>query len=342
MVEYCYNLTCPDCFFHFHCSVLTKKNGNVFHCQHFTLYDIKFSYVHAVIEFVQLGDSVDSDGSVIVTNNILINTSYYVGYEAQYCGKQCLAKKEHPKNDISKTLLKRECQFLASFKHPCVIQLLTIPDDPEIPVLLVERMWMSLTEFLTNRRSHHDKVKILHDVACGLHYIHSEGVIHCDLTSDNILLTENITAKLANFGRATYCQQKINYLPENFNNMPPELFEPYSTVGCSSKVDVFSFGCVMIHTFTQEPPIPDCDKYVEICNIGVYKKYSEVERRSVCLKKLKTTINAMKLHDHVLGCLQDDPDCRPTAATLLSVLERYLAKCITMSFQLDVLIIVLK
>ena len=212
---------------------------------------------------MQFGDSVDSDGNIIVTNNILINTSYYVGYEAQYCGKQCLAKKEHTKSNISKTLLKQECQFLASLKHPCVVQLLTIPDDPEIPVLLLERMWMSLTEFLTNRRSHHDKVKILHDVACGLHYIHSEGVIHCDLNGDNILLTENIAAKLANFGRATFHQQKINYLPENFNNMPPEIFEPFSTVGCSSKVDVFSFGCVMIHTFTQEPPIPDCDKYVK-------------------------------------------------------------------------------
>ena len=246
---------------------------------------------------------------------------------------QCMAKKEHPKNDISRTLLKQEWHFLASLKQSCVVQLLTKPDDPEIPVLLVERMWMSLTEFLTNRRSHYDKVKILHDVACGLHYIHSEGVIHCNLTSDNILLTENITAKLANFGRATFCQQKINYLPENFNNMPPEVFESCSRVGCSSKVDVFSFGCVMIHTFTQEPPIPDCDKYVETYTVGVYKKYSEIERRSTCLKKFKNIIGVILLHDIVLRCLQDNPDCRPTAVALLSVLERQLAEfeCVTVS-----------
>ena len=256
-----------------------------------------------------------------------------MGYEAQYCGKQCLAKKELPKNDISRTLLKREWQFLASLKHPCVVQLLTTPDDAEIPVLLVERMWMSLTEFLTNRRSHHDKIKILHDVACGLHYIHSEGVIHCDLTGDNILLTKDITAKLANFGRATFHQQKINYLSKNLNNMPPELFEPYSTAGCSGKVDIFSFGCVMIHTFTQEPPIPDCDKYVETYKAGVYKKYSEVERRSVCLKKFRNTmaIGVTLLHDIVVRCLQDNPECRPTPSKLLSVLEKQLAECVTVS-----------
>ena len=254
-----------------------------------------------------------------------------MGYEAQYCGKQCMAKKEHPKNEISKPLLKREWEFLASLQHPCVVQLLTTPDDPEIPVLLMERMWMSLTEFLTNKQSHHDKVKILHDVACGLQYIHSKDVIHCDLTGDNIMLTENITAKLANLGRACFLQQKINYLPENLSNMSPEIFEPYCTAGCSSKVDIFSFGCVMIHTFTQEPPIPDCNKYVETSKVGVYKKYSEVERRSVCLKKFKNTVNVVKLCDIVLRCLQDDPDCRLTIVTLLSVLERQLAEYVTVS-----------
>ena len=257
-----------------------------------------------------------------------------MGYEAQYCGKQCMAKKEYPNDDVSKALLKREWKFLASLQHPCVVQLLTTPDDAEIPVLLMERMWTSLTEFLTSKQLHHDKVRILRDVACGLHYIHSKDVIHCDLTVNNILLTKNVTAKLANFGRATFRQQKINYLPENLNDMPPEIFEPYSTAGCSSKVDVFSFGCVVIHTFTQEPPIPNCDKYVETSKVGVYKKYSEVERRSVCLKKLKSTINTMKLYDIVLKCLQDDPDCRPTAVTLLSVLKRQLAECVTISFEL--------
>ena len=76
--------------------------------------------------------------------------------------------------------------------------------------------------------------------------------------------------------------------------------------------------------------------------VGVYNKYSEVERRLFCLKKLKTTINAMKLHDTVLRCLQDDPDCRPTAVALLSILERQLAKCVAISSELGMLIIVLK
>lgn len=248
-----------------------------------------------------------------------------MGYEDQYHGEQCMVKRENPKNDISKVLLKREWKFLALLKHSCIVKLLTQPNNPEFPVLIMERMWMNLTEFLSNKQSHHDKLSILHDVACGLHYIHNENIVHCDLTGDNILLTEKITAKLANFGRANFCQQNIKHLSENLDHMPPELlYEPYFTVECSSKMDIFSFGCVIVHTCTQELPIPDFGKYVEISEAGKYKKYSEVERRSVCLKKLKKVVNAVKLYDIVLGCLQDDPDCRPTTVMLLPSLKKQL------------------
>ena len=185
------------------------------------------------------------------------------------------------------------------------------------------------------KHSHHHKISILRDVACGLHHIHEEGIVHCDLTGDNILLTENLTAKLANFGRAIKGQQSVlQYLPESLDHMPPEIIvEPYSKASCSTKVDVFSFGCVIIHTFTQESPIPDFNKLVETSEVGMYKKYSEVERRSICLKKFKNSCNSTKLYDIVLKCLQENPDYRPTAATLFSLLKSQLATIVPSSLK---------
>ena len=241
-----------------------------------------------------------------------------------------MAKKENLKNKISIKLLKREQKFLVHLDNPFIVHQLATLDNPQSPVLLAEEMWMSLTEFLTNKHSHHNKITILRDAACGLQYIHEKGIIHCDVTGDNIFLTEKITVKLANFGHATFYQQNIvKYLPECLDHMPPEISEPYSKASCSTKVDVFSFGCVIIHTFTQEHPSPDFDKYVvDTSKVGMYKKYSEVERRSVCLKKFKNNCKSIKLHDSALKCLQDNPDNRPTAASLLSLLEKQLAKII--------------
>ena len=245
-----------------------------------------------------------------------------MSYEAQYCGKKCVAKKEDVENNISKKLLKQEGKFLHHLNHPCVVQHLAMLNDLNPLVLLMEKMSMTLTEFLTSKRSHHVKISILHDTARGLHYIHDKGIIHSDLNGDNILLTENVTAKLADFGRANFCQQHMKYLPETLHHLPPEIFEPYSRANCSTKVDVFSFGCVIIHTFTQERPIPDLDKYVETSEGGKYKKHSEVERRLVCIKKIKKDVNAIKFYNILLKCLQDNPDHRPTVATLLSLLDK--------------------
>ena len=275
---------------------------------------------------------VDSN-DVITTTKVLKYGSYYVAYEAQCYGKQCMAKKEHKVNEISKLLLKREREFLALLKHPCVTEMLTSLGSLEFPVLLMEKMWMSLTEYLISKKSlTFHKISILHDVACALHYIHTKGIVHCDLHGDNILLTEDISAKLTDFGRATFQHQKIKYFSEKLDYMPPEMLEPYSVVTCSAKVDIFSFGCVIIHTFTQEDPTPDLEKLAETPEVGKYQKLSEVKRRKVCLKKLRNSVNSIRLNNMVLRCLQDNPDHRPTAKMLLLLLKTQLAQNISSTF----------
>ena len=162
-----------------------------------------------------------------------------MGYEAQCSGKQYIAKKEHAKNKFSKKLLKQERKLLVHLNHPCVVQQLTVFDSTRSPVLLMERMWMSLSEYITNKQSYHTKLSILHDTACGLQYIHEKGITHCDLTADNILLTEKITAKLADFGRAGFCEDAIKYLPEFSDHLPPEVHKAYPKTSYSPKWTCF-------------------------------------------------------------------------------------------------------
>ena len=180
----------------------------------------------------------------------------------------------------------------------------------------MERMWMSLTEFLVNKRSFQDKLAILHDVTCGLCYIHNKNIIHCNLTGNNILLTNNSNARIADFGKAvTYDPNSNTELPTypgNEHHMPPEASgHQYST-----KLDNFSFGCIVIHTETQEFPVPNFVKYIETSNVGTYKKVSEVDRRSVLIQKLKCNPDSAQLYKIVLECLKDHPDNRPTATAL--------------------------
>ena len=266
--------------------------------------------------------------------------SYYEACEAQCDGEQCMAKMIDSNKNSSVILLKQEKDFLQVFHldHPCVVKFLSTLDKPKSPVLLMERMWMSLTEFLDNKQLDDHKYSILRDVACGMHYIHEKNIIHCNLTGDSIWLTENLKAKLSDFGQATFSQQSIvRYSPENLDHMPPEVFEHYSKASYSTKVDVFSFGCVIIHTFTHERPVPDFDKYVRTSENGKYIKHSEISRRPVCLAKFKNNVNSIKLHDIVLECLHDNPDYRPTAAMLYSSLEEQITLNVTNTFKCGML-----
>ena len=87
----------------------------------------------------------------------------------------------------------QECHLLRAIKYPHIVQYLGTYHDPELrlPVLLMELMDESLTRFL--ERSHkalpyHTEVNLCHDIALALSYLHSNGIIHRDLSSNNVLL----------------------------------------------------------------------------------------------------------------------------------------------------------
>ena len=101
----------------------------------------------------------------------------------------------------------QECDFLNTLRHPNIIQYLGMWQDPDtgLPVLLMELMDESLTHFLeTASRSipYHVQVNVCHDIALALTFLHANGIIHRDLSSNNVLLIGNVRAKVTDFGMA--------------------------------------------------------------------------------------------------------------------------------------------
>ena len=116
-------------------------------------------------------------------------------------GLLCAAKIMHPTlfdlrdpgTDSYLRKFQEECHLLSLARHPNVVQYLATYYDPDtrLPVLLMELCNESLTAFLElspGPLSYHIQLNICHDIALALVYLHSNGVIHRDLTGNNVLM----------------------------------------------------------------------------------------------------------------------------------------------------------
>ena len=112
-------------------------------------------------------------------------------------------------------------------------------------------------------------------------YLHGQDHVHRDLSTNNILLnTTSILTKITDFGvaRALDSETKIRkatgILPGTEHFMPPECFD--HSCRYDAKLDVFSFGCVMISTLAHKWPTPGP---IKVLKNKRYVSVSEFERR---------------------------------------------------------------
>ena len=268
--------------------------------------------------------------------------SYGEVVEVFYLGTACAAKRIHviweqlggkPEEEF-----KRECEIWSRLRHPNVVQLLGLLYKPSagpaatLPTIVMEKMDCSLRHLVETRPREvlplTVKIEVLYQVTQGLAYLHGQRppVVHRDLSPNNILVNcGSMTAKLSDFGvaRVFHSAQASRgaHVPGTHQFMPPETFpQAESTAkGCSDRIDVFSFGCIIICAVTHMWPEPL--QSVRQTKKGKLVALTEVERRQEYLDHFDPRERAC-FSGIVNQCLEYTPAKRPKCAALVEEMRR--------------------
>ena len=274
-----------------------------------------------------------------ITDEVVGIGSYGEVRKARFGGSVVAAKRPHQifqeNGHLHPSVRERfldECMKQTDIRHPNLVQFLGIHFDQQAndsPVLVTELMKCSLTSLLSSPQSISmiKKLKLAQDISQGLHYLHSRGLVHRDLSSNNILLTEEYRAKIADLGVARACQpdgfmSTCTVCPGSIVYMPPEALS--SEPDCNKTIDIFSFGVLLVQIVTRNFPCPtDSFMEVKVSQNGnpLHERIPEVKRRKSDLDQMKTILEEengpLCLHDLALKCLQNSPQNRPQSVLVI-------------------------
>ncbi|XP_047964983.1 LRR receptor-like serine/threonine-protein kinase EFR [Salvia hispanica] len=158
-----------------------------------------------------------------------------------------------------------ECEILSSIRHRNLASVISSCSNEEFKALILEYMpkgnlekWLYSQNYCLNVM---ERLNIMIDVASAFEYLHygyTTAIVHNDLKPSNVLLDDDMVAHVSDFGIAKLLGDENSFVITNTLATLGYIAPEYGSEGLISTMgDVYSFGIMMMETFTRKRPSDD-------------------------------------------------------------------------------------
>jgi serine/threonine protein kinase len=221
-----------------------------------------------------------------------------------------LIKSDIARDSVFRKRFDREARIAQQVQHPHVVPVLDTGEHAGIPYLTQSFIRGGSLADRIEKQGTLDvptAIRMCTEVAAGLDALHALGLVHRDVKPGNILLDEQGTSYITDFGLAKDSQASLLTRPGqavgSLDYMAPEQVRGEEVTGAT---DVYALGCVMFECISGAPPFADRQ--------GMRVLWAHLQDPPADPTVNRTDASA-GLGEAILAALAKDPAHRPVSAT---------------------------
>jgi len=191
--------------------------------------------------------------------------------------------------------LLKEPRLQAALNHPNIVRMIAAERENRVFFMVMEYVKGKTLEKILQKEKVLELEKAMdfaRQIACGVDHAHKSKIIHRDLRPSNVIVSEEGTAKIADFGTSAWLSN-VPYATTRIGSPPymaPEQFLGKATFAS----DIYSLGCILYEMLIGIPPIFDPDPF---------KILEKAQEGKITPPRLKNSRIPKELDEVIMKCL---------------------------------------